>query len=230
MTPTTTLGQLIHDYRARHSLSMEEFAARAGLSKGYVSMLERNLNPATQGAITPSLSTIRKAAAAMGLPFEEVLSALGLSSPSGARQEVTDEQLFSLENVMPLPEMKKIPLLGEIACGEPILAQENVEELLEIPKSIHADFALTCRGDSMTGARIMDGDIVYIRIQPDVENGEIAAVLIDGEATLKRVYKYPNMLVLRPENPAYEEFVYQDEELEQVRILGRAVSFTSAVR
>lgn len=140
------------------------------------------------------------------------------------------DNLNSIKNISPMPEMKKIPLLGTIACGVPILAVENIDEYIEIPKHIRADYALTCQGDSMIGARIMDGDIVYIRAQPDVENGQIAAVLIDDEATLKRIYKYPNMLVLRPENPEYEELVYQKSELNEVRILGLAVAFSSSVR
>lgn len=107
------------------------------------------------------------------------------------------------------------------------LADENIEAILEVPEHIRADFALRCHGDSMTGAHIHDGDIVYIRQQPDVDNGCIAAVCIDNSATLKRVYKYPDRLVLSPDNPMYEPFVYTGDELAQVRILGKAVGFTS---
>ena len=91
------------------------------------------------------------------------------------------------DNIIPMPEMRKIPLIGSIACGAPILADEHIEEYIDIPRHIHAEFALTCKGDSMINARIFDGDVVYIRQQSTVDNGEIAAVLIDGEATLKRV-------------------------------------------
>lgn len=128
--------------------------------------------------------------------------------------------------------MYKIPLLGNIACGAPILAEEHIEEYIDIPKHVHADFALTCKGDSMINARIFDGDVVYIRQQEQVENGEIAAVLLDTEATLKRIYYYPekNMLLLKAENPKYEDFIYVESELEQIRILGKAVAFTSCVR
>lgn len=134
------------------------------------------------------------------------------------------------DNIIPLPKMKKIPLLGTIACGEPILAAENIEALINADENLNADFALRCKGDSMINARIFDGDIVYIREQPDVENGEIAAVLIDEEATLKRVYKYPSKVVLRPENPLYDDMIYSKEEMNEVRILGKAVAFLSAVR
>lgn len=134
------------------------------------------------------------------------------------------------DNIIPLPKMKKIPLLGTIACGEPILATENIEALINADEDLNADFALRCKGDSMINARIFDGDIVYIREQPDVEDGEIAAVLVGEEATLKRVYKYPSKVVLRPENPLYDDMIYSKEEMNEVRILGKAVAFLSAVR
>lgn len=134
------------------------------------------------------------------------------------------------DNIIPLPKMKKIPLLGTIACGEPILAAENIEALINADENLNADFALRCKGDSMINARIFDGDIVYIREQPDVEDGEIAAVLIGEEATLKRVYKYPSKVVFRPENPLYDDMIYSKEEMNEVRILGKAVAFLSAVR
>lgn len=134
------------------------------------------------------------------------------------------------ENIIPVPDMNEIPLVGSIACGSPILAEENIEEHINIPKQINADFALQCKGDSMINARIFDGDIVYIKNQPDVDNGEIAAVLIENEATLKRVYKYTDKLVLQPENPAYEPLVYVGYELQQIRIIGKAVAFTSLIK
>ena len=133
-------------------------------------------------------------------------------------------------NIIPMPKMKTIPLLGTIACGEPILAEENLEGDVVMPEHVIADFALRCKGDSMIEARIYDGDIVYIRQQPSVENGEIAAVLIGDEATLKRVYVYPEKLVLSPANHNYEPFIYVGEEISSIRILGKAVAFTSAVR
>ena len=133
-------------------------------------------------------------------------------------------------NIIPMPQMRKIPLVGTIACGEPILAEENIEEYISIPKDLAGDFALTCKGDSMINARIFDGDIVYIRQQNTVDNGEIAAVLIDGEATLKRVRLFEDHISLEPENPMYKPFVYWNEEMNTVRILGKAVAFTSVIR
>lgn len=137
--------------------------------------------------------------------------------------------LMNIKNIEPLPKMKKVPLLGTIACGEPILAEENIEDFINMPEQVKGTFALRCKGDSMINARIFDGDIVYIRQQPDVENGEIAAVLIDNEATLKRVYKYENRIELRPENPTFKVMNFENEELNDIRILGKAVGFFSKV-
>lgn len=142
---------------------------------------------------------------------------------------VASVEVSSISNLIPLPQTYRIPLVGEIACGSPILAEENVEEILEIPQHIKADFALRCHGDSMIGVHIHDGDIVYIRQQSDVDNGAIAAVCIENSATLKRVYKYPDKLVLSPANPQYEPLVYTGDELSQVRILGKAVGFISLI-
>ena len=134
-------------------------------------------------------------------------------------------------NVFPI-KTHKIPLLGDIACGEPIFASEDNESYVLAGTDIRADFCLRACGDSMINARIYDGDIVFIREQPMVEKGEIAAVIINDEATLKRVYYYPeqNKIILNPENPAYEPFVYVGEELNSIRILGKAIAFQSDVR
>lgn len=129
-------------------------------------------------------------------------------------------------NLEPLEEMEKIPLVGTIACGTPILAVENIEQYVDLPRHIRADFALTCKGDSMIGAGIEDGDIVYIRNQPQVLPGQIAAVLIDDEATLKRFYRDDEHVYLQAENPKYRPLVYTKEEINQIRIIGLAVAHT----
>lgn len=131
------------------------------------------------------------------------------------------------ENICSLPEFRAVPLVGTIACGTPLLAEENISAVVAVPDFIHADFALRCKGDSMTGARIFDNDIVYVRKQDTVENGEIAAVLIDNEATLKRFYRYGDTVVLRAENPSYKELQYKKEELNHLKILGKAIYFLS---
>lgn len=134
------------------------------------------------------------------------------------------------DNIRPV-KLKKFPLLGEIACGEPIFADEDRESFIMADMDIRADFCLRAKGDSMINARIYDGDVVFIQKMPMVDNGEIAAVIIDDEATLKRVYYYPenNIIQLVAENPKYNPLVYQNEELNYIRILGKAVYFMSAL-
>lgn len=127
---------------------------------------------------------------------------------------------------------QRVPMLGEIACGKPIIAEETFECYVEAGANIKCDFCLRAKGDSMINARIFDGDIVFIRQQSIVNNGEIAAVIIEDEATLKRVYlnQAEGKLVLQAENPTYEPLVYVGEELDHIRILGKAVAFQSDVK
>ena len=141
--------------------------------------------------------------------------------------ESYNNDIFSNPGINPIPKTYKRPRLGTIACGEPILAEENIEAYDDIPDNIKCDFTLICKGDSMVNARINDGDIVYIKQQSQVDNGEIAAVLIDNEATLKRVYIYEDKVVLQPENTKYPPFVYTKEDMNNIRILGKAEGFTS---
>lgn len=136
----------------------------------------------------------------------------------------------STAGLFPVPPMQMVPLVGDIMCGEPILAEENAEAMVPVPMGIPADFCLRCRGDSMTGARILDGDLVYIRRQETVEEGQIAAVLIGQEATLKRVYRDGRNLILQAENPVYKPIILSLDEGDDVRILGLAVAFVSRLR
>ena len=133
--------------------------------------------------------------------------------------------------ILPLPQTRKLPLVGNIACGKPILAVEDADEVVSVPEDIQADFALRCKGDSMINARIFDGDLVYIKQQPSVENGQIAAVRIGEEATLKKVYYAQDSarVTLRACNPLYPDMVYEGESLNDIDVLGLAVGFFSLV-
>ena len=128
----------------------------------------------------------------------------------------------------PLPEMATIPLVGSIACGTPILAEQNIEARIGVPALWRADFALTCHGNSMA-AMIQDGDIVCIRKQPEVENGEIAAVRIGEEATLKRFYRQGDTVMLQAENPAFSPLVYTRDQLNEITIEGRVVGICRGI-
>lgn len=188
-------------------LTQKELAEHLGLKKSAISAWGSGVN-----------SSWRKY-----LP--QIAEFLGVSIDS-----LVNDEGFPAANLSLLPKTKKVPLLGEIACGEPILAIENVVDFVNVPFDINADMALTCKGDSMINARIFDGDIVYIKQQPEVENGEIAAVLIGEEATLKRVYLKEGHLILSPCNPMYEAMVFVGKEAENVQIIGKAVAFTSIIR
>ena len=141
-----------------------------------------------------------------------------------------DIDVFSLKNVFPPQKTIKRPRLGRIACGQPMRAEENLETYDEVPENIQCDFTLKCEGDSMIGARINDGDIVYIRQQPDVENGEIAAVCWNNEMTLKRVYKNKDSVILQAENPLYSPIAITGSDLEYFSIIGKAVGFISIIK
>lgn len=220
-----TLSELILSYRKEHGLSQRQFATSSNLSNGYISMLEKGVNPNTLQPITPTLPVLKKLASAMNITIEDILSKVDDMPISLA----PEEERPLPPNIIPMPNTYKVPLIGTIACGQPILAVEDADEIVEVPENVRADFALRCKGDSMIEARIYDGDIVYIRSQPEVENGQIAAVRIGDEATLKKVRVYPDMLILEPANQAYEPLVYRGEELNDIEILGKAVAFTSVI-
>lgn len=131
-------------------------------------------------------------------------------------------------NALPLPDMSRVPRVGRIACGEPITAEENIEAYDETPQNWHADFTLLCVGDSMS-PKIEDGDLVAIRKQSEVINGQIAAVRIGDEATLKQVFLHDDYIELRPINPAYASFIRRRDEMNEIRIEGKAVGLLRSI-
>ncbi|MCD7797345.1 MAG: helix-turn-helix domain-containing protein [Clostridiales bacterium] len=202
------LYERIKQRRKEIGLSAEQVAERLGVSPATIYRYENK--------------NIKKFPSDILKPLADIL----MTTPEALiGWDKTDE----IKNLVPIKKGKIIPLLGTIACGEPILADENIEEYILLPDELAADFALRCKGDSMINVRIKDGDIVYIHQQPTVDNGEIAAVLIDDEATLKRIFIYKDKIILQAENPKYEPFVYIKEEMQNVTILGKAVGFTSLI-
>ena len=140
------------------------------------------------------------------------------------------ELMYERYGLQPI-DIHKIPLLGSVACGEPIFASEDRELYVEVGTDIKADYCLTAKGDSMINARINDGDIVFIQRTDSINNGEIGVVLIDNDVTLKRIYYYPNdnKLILQAENSKYEPMVYLNNELDKIRIIGKAIAFQSDI-
>ena len=213
-----TLGEIIKKYRDDRKMSMDGFAQLSGLSKAYISVLERNITPHGNQP-SPGIDTYRAVAKVLGLDVNELIRAVDddieLPRPAPA-------------TLIPIRFNQK-PLVGNIACGAPILAEENITDYVDVPEHIHCDFALKCQGRSMINLGVQDGDIVYIRSQPEVQNGQIAAVVVDGmeaEATLKKFYRYDNQIVLVPANDTGKPFVYTGEEMARVHVQGLAVGFT----
>ena len=123
--------------------------------------------------------------------------------------------------------VRRVPILGSVAAGNPILALEEHHDYIEVDGNIRVDFCLRVRGDSMIDARICDDDLVFIRSQPVVDNGDIAVVLIDDEATLKRFYRTDGGVILKPENSKYQPLYFSEADFKDVRVLGKAVMFQS---
>lgn len=206
-----TLYDRIKSRRTELGLTVEELAHKMGYKdKSSISKIENGKADIPQSKIAAFADALQTTPAYL-MGWEEQPEPKKPTIPPGFE---------------PMPKMKKIPLIGAIACGEPITAEQNIEKMVDVPENIRCDFSLTCHGDSMVDAGIHDKDVVYIRIQPEVENGEIAAVRIDGEATLKRVYYNPGTLTLMPANPAYAPMIYTGPQLEEVHIEGKAVGWT----
>ena len=130
------------------------------------------------------------------------------------------------ESILSL-KTKKVPLLGTIAAGEPIYAYEDCRTYVEVDECLDVDFCLQVKGDSMVDARINNGDVVFVRKQSAVDDGEIAVVLLDNEATLKRFYKNNGGIILKPENSNYQPRYYTAEDFAEIKILGKAIFFQS---
>ena len=209
----------LRELRKHKGVTQQEIANLIGISQNNYSYWEN-------GKVKIDNESLTKLAEYFGVSVDYLL---GRTDYRDERSEI--RSVYDIQGISPI-STHRIPMLGKVACGEPIYADEDRESYVMAGTDINADFCLTAQGDSMVGARILDGDIVFCRQQDIVENGEIAAVLIGDEATLKRVYYYPEnkMLVLRAENPKYKEFVYKNEELDEIRILGKAIAFQSDVR
>ena len=136
---------------------------------------------------------------------------------------------FALKNIVPI-ERCMVPIIGQIAAGKPILADEHIEAFLPCDTGVHADFGLVVSGDSMIGADIHDGDVVFIRSQPVVDDGQIAAVRIDDDATLKRFYKNPDGCTLVSMNPQYPPMIFNSDNCDSIQIIGLAVAKYSVIK
>lgn len=208
------MAQKIKDLRISQNLTLEQVANEVGVGKSTVRKWE-----------TGMIANMRRDKIASLAKALHTTPAYLMGWIDEPHKEITIDNLFRIET-------RKFPLLGNIACGEPIFAEQNFEAYVEAGANVHADFCLRAKGDSMIGARIQDGDIVFIKKQEMVDDGEIAAVLIEDEATLKRVYydQESGLLQLFAENPKYKTMRFTGEELDHIRILGKAVAFQSDIK
>ena len=196
-----TLGDRIRILRSGRALTQQAVAEALGVSRSAVAMWEKDERE-------PDLETLTQLAKLLGVPLTALVE----------RREAPLPQ-----NLRPV-RARRIPLLGTIAAGEPIFAEEEHETYVDVDGSARADFALEVKGESMEPV-YKDGDVVYIRRQDDVRDGQVAAVVVDDSATLKRVYHLPVGVQLMPLNPAFAPMLFTPENSDSVRILGLAVGY-----
>lgn len=207
----------LKERRLQLSLTLKEVATKVGVSEATVSRWE--------GGQIANMKRQYIAAYAAAL---QTTPGFIMTGKEEQETDTTSRTVSVPRGFQPLPEMAQVPLVGRIACGTPITAEQNVEQIVSIPAAWRATFTLMCKGNSMA-PRIQDGDLVAVRSQPEVENGEIAAVRIGEEATLKHVYVYPNYIELRPENPEYESIIKIGPDMADVVIEGKAVGLCRGI-
>ncbi|MBR2215999.1 MAG: helix-turn-helix domain-containing protein [Selenomonadaceae bacterium] len=218
-----SIGQFIKDRRIALGITQREVALSIGVTEASVSRWESG------GIGNMRRDRIAKLAKALRIPPTVLLEGnveADSVNQDGVVSIPKNYGLQTVKNVMRSvgKDVRLVPRIGAIACGSPILAEENLDGYEYIDSRIKADFALTVKGDSMIDVGIQDGYTVFIKQTEDVDNGDIAAVLIDGEATLKRVYKEQNGMVLIPANKKYRPRVITEADGQNVRILGKAVA------
>ena len=204
-----SIAENIKRIRLEHGLSQSELGKIAGVSDKAVSTWELGLK-------TPRMGAVEKMANYFGITKSAIVD----DAPMTSLQKPVVPPGF-----MPMPEMVQVPLIGSIACGTPITAEQNIKSYVGVPAAWRADFALECHGDSMAPS-ICDGDVVCIRSQPEVEQGQIAAVRIGEEATLKHCYYQNGVVQLIADNPSVcPPMVYTGSDLDEIEVEGLAVGF-----
>lgn len=207
------IGNRIKIKRLENNLTLEELGKKADVSRATMQRYE-------SGKIT-NIPSDR---------IERISEALGVSPAfiMGWEDENNEPILENIPGIITPVKMKKIPILGTIACGNPIFADQNYDGYFMIDSNLpEADFVLKAKGDSMIEANIFEGDFVFFRKQRDVDNGTIAAVLIDEEATLKRVNKSNDVIILQPCNKNYGPLIYSKDDDKNIVILGQMVGVYS---
>ena len=198
------LSENIRNMRIEKGLTQKELGRLIGMSPQMISSFE-------SGYREPRIGTVEDLSRVFGVKKTELLG-----------------DSYTGPSFRTIPATRLVPVLGNISCGTPILAEQNIERMMAVPDQIACNYILECHGDSMVDAGIADGDLVYVRQQPDVEDGEIAVVVIGNEATLKRVYHHDTFLQLVACNSKYPPLIITARD-ETVRIEGKAVAYTHII-
>lgn len=206
-------SSVIKRLRVERGITQEQLASMLKISRSTVGMYET-------GSREPDFETLEAIADIFNVDVDYLMG----RSLVERKHPVTPSFVIP-SGFIPVPDMVSVPLIGSIACGTPILAEENIKQYIGIPAAWRADFALECHGDSMA-PKICDGDIVCIRKQSEVETGQIAAVRIGEEATLKHFYRQGDVVQLIAENSAVcPPMIYSGQQLAEIQIEGLAVGF-----
>lgn len=218
------IGEKIKQRRKELGLSAEEIAQKIGVSPATIYRYE-------SGDIkSPRSSVLRPIAKALDMDLYDLVGWDQFILDDFDDKESSNFQLCSkYPDLIPISQLKlrRVPVIGEIAAGVPITANREYDEYIEVPDTADArkyDLSLRVKGDSMK-PRYLDGDLVFIRCQPDVRDGQIAAVVVGGEATLKRVYHAPGGVQLISENPEYSPMFYTEDDVNDIHLIGLAVGF-----
>jgi SOS regulatory protein LexA len=218
-TVRLTLGDIIAKYRKEHGISMDEFAKQSGISKGYISMLERNKTHRGDEP-SPSVDMYKSVAKVINVDLDELIRLVD------GNITLNTSPLTSIPGVIPYVRGRRLPIIGAIPAGVPVLATENIEgyDYADVPES-EDYFFLRVKGDSMINAKIYDGDLVLIKMQPCADDGQIVACIVNGEeATLKRFRCQGDIVLLQPENSDYSPIIVPCKDFESgyARIVGVA--------
>ncbi|ETO40004.1 SOS-response repressor and protease LexA [Fructilactobacillus florum 8D] len=199
MANENNFGSEIRNIRQEKNFTLRQTALQAKIDPGYLSLLERGKRN------IPKPDTLKKLAKGLRISENKIFEMAGLTTqlPDNMKRISNDD-------------LVNVPIIGEIACGEPIIAEQNIDGYLPIPHDNVKDgnyFVLKCRGDSMEPT-ITNGSNVLIREQPDADDGQIAAVLLDDDttATLKRIKHIKDSVFLIPDNPKYEPIVLNEDK------------------
>ena len=207
------LGEIIKQFREENNMTMETFAAKAGLSKGYISMLEKNKNPKSSKQLLPSIDTFKKAAKVMSMSADDLIRMTDGSQL--VRLNQNEDDLSNITNIS-FPASRPIPMLGDICAGNGVFCEENFDGYFFVDQSIKADFCVRVRGNSMIDACISNNDIAFIKKTYDYKNNSVYAVLLNSEceATLKKVFWQGDTILLSPCNSEFEPMIVDASEVQ----------------